>query len=182
MVSFYLGSRTAQMLSDLDEAGPHQSIGLHSVKSNLNEFADVPSSVSGLHSGHLGSLPVMDDCLTNGAFRTASNLPRNDELVDDFTSTFCESTKYPKACRTDIGWEQDKLHNSHDSVPFPEYLNKGYSQVFKLDDCSMPNEAVTDANSNNSHCESEDTEEDMDSDDMMGDMFFSEGMNRRLPL
>ncbi|KAG6493721.1 hypothetical protein ZIOFF_048721 [Zingiber officinale] len=172
------GSRTAQMLSDLHEALPHQPVGLHAVKSNLNESADVPFSVSGLHSGHLGSLPVMDDSLTNGALQKTSNLPRNSGLVDDCTSTFSESIKDLKTCRTDIGWQQDKLRNSHDSVPFPQYLNKGYCQVSKLDDCSMPTEAVTDANSKNSHyeSESEDAEEDMDDDDMMGGMFFSEGI------
>ncbi|XP_074576067.1 autophagy-related protein 18g-like isoform X2 [Curcuma longa] len=123
------------------------SSGTFQAKNELNY-----NTIKGLHSGHLGSLPVMDDSLTNGALRMTSNLPRNGGLVDDYTSTFSESVKDPKTCRTDIGWEEDKLHNSHD--------------------CSMPTEAVTDANSKNSHCES--TEEDMDSDAMMGGMFFSE--------
>ncbi|RRT53631.1 hypothetical protein B296_00039552 [Ensete ventricosum] len=71
--------------------------------------------------------------------------------------------------------EHAESSDSHISVEFAQYFNEGYCQVSELNDCRELTEAVTDADSNGSHCEREKSEEDGDNDDMVGGVFaFSE--------
>ncbi|RZR74811.1 hypothetical protein BHM03_00043884 [Ensete ventricosum] len=85
--------------------------------------------------------------------------------------------RVPKACTTNVHMEQDGISDSHNSVEFETCFNEGYCKVSELDDCRELTEAVTDADSNSSHCEREKPDEDGDNDDLMGCVFaFSEGV------
>lgn len=63
----------------------------------------------------------------------------------------------------------------HDPLDFGEYFQEGYCKVSQLNGSHNSNEIITDANSNSSLIEKEKSEEDEESDDMLGCVFaFSE--------
>ncbi|KAJ3688093.1 hypothetical protein LUZ61_017257 [Rhynchospora tenuis] len=61
----------------------------------------------------------------------------------------------------------------NNSVEFTQYFHEGYCNIAapELDDCREVTEAVTDGDSNSSHCERERPEEDGDNDDVIGGVF-----------
>ncbi|XP_078179016.1 autophagy 18h-like protein isoform X2 [Carex rostrata] len=61
----------------------------------------------------------------------------------------------------------------NNSAEFTQYFHEGYCKITapELDDCREVTEAVTDGDSNSSHCEREKPEEDGDNDDVIGGVF-----------
>ncbi|XP_065042778.1 autophagy-related protein 18g-like isoform X2 [Musa acuminata AAA Group] len=194
------GLRTTQGL--FDKGGPYGPVSLQSMTktisdesvhglssivsyniartSELDASATMPikCSVNGcspLHSENNGSYPASDDSVSNGV--STSSLSCNGKLVvDNHSLNGSESGRVPKACTTDVHMEQDGISDSHNSMEFETCFNEGYCKVSELDDCRELTEAVTDADSNSSHCEREKPDEDGDNDDLMGCVFaFSEG-------
>ncbi|XP_064968107.1 autophagy-related protein 18g-like isoform X2 [Musa acuminata AAA Group] len=194
------GLRTTQGL--FDKGGPYGPVSLQSMTktisdesvhglssivsyniartSELDASATMPikCSVNGcspLHSENNGSYPASDDSVSNGV--STSSLSCNGKLVvDNHSLNGNESSRVPKACTTDVHMEQDGISDSHNSMEFETCFNEGYCKVSELDDCRELTEAVTDADSNSSHCEREKPDEDGDNDDLMGCVFaFSEG-------
>ncbi|CAD5177650.1 unnamed protein product, partial [Musa acuminata subsp. malaccensis] len=194
-----LGLRTTQGL--FDKGGPYGPVSLQSMTktisdesvhglssivsyniartSELDASATMPikCSVNGcspLHSENNGSYPASDDSVSNGV--STSSLSCNGKLVvDNHSLNGSESGRVPKACTTNVHMEQDGISDSHNSMEFETCFNEGYCKVSELDDCRELTEAVTDADSNSSHCEREKPDEDGDNDDLMGCVFaFSE--------
>lgn len=64
----------------------------------------------------------------------------------------------------------DLINNSEE---FTQYFHEGYCKIAapELDDCREVTEAMTDGDSNSSHCEREKPEEDGDNDDVIGGVF-----------
>ncbi|URE13811.1 hypothetical protein MUK42_23237 [Musa troglodytarum] len=194
------GLRTTQGL--FDKGGPHGPVSLQSMTktisdesvcglssivsyniartSELDASATMPikcsaNGYSPLHSENNGSCPACDDSVSNGV--STSSLPCNGKLVvDNHSLNGSKSGRVPKACTTNVHMEQDGISGSHNLVDFETCFNEGYCKVSELDDCRELTEAVTDADSNSSHCERDKPDEDGDNDDLMGCVFaFSEG-------
>ncbi|KAK1258320.1 Autophagy-related protein 18h [Acorus gramineus] len=68
-------------------------------------------------------------------------------------------------------YEDSSSTDSLNPQGFVQYFQEGYCKASELDDCHDPTEAVTDADSNSSHCDKEKVEEDLDNDDMLGGVF-----------
>jgi hypothetical protein len=86
-----------------------------------------------------------------------------------------ENNSSPKTNRESTGVEvndqtSDLINNT---VEFTQYFHEGYCKITvpELDDCHEVTEAVTDGDSNSSHCEREKPEEDGDNDDVIGGVF-----------
>ncbi|RWV83736.1 hypothetical protein GW17_00054621 [Ensete ventricosum] len=128
-----------------------------------------------LHSEHTNSYSVKDDSVTDGVSTRSSSRSCSGRLLVDNLMNDKGSDKVQKACSTNTLMEHAESSDSHISVEFAQYFNEGYCQVSELNDCRELTEAVTDADSNSSHCEREKSEEDGDNDDMVGGVFaFSE--------
>ncbi|KAK1316713.1 Autophagy-related protein 18g [Acorus calamus] len=68
-------------------------------------------------------------------------------------------------------YEDNSSTDSLNPQGFVQYFQEGYCKASELDGCHDPTEAVTDADSNSSHCDKEKVEEDLDNDDMLGGVF-----------
>ena len=202
---FILGSGTTQSLLDFDETGSCEPVSLQAIEKTtadesghgspsiiskgipaLSEskasttlpIKDSVKDCTRLHSEDTNSsYSVKDDSVTDGVSTRSSSLSCSGRLlvVDNDFMNDKGSGKVQKACSTNTHMEHAERSDSHNSVEFAQYFNEGYCQVSERDDCRELTEAVTDADSNSSHCEREKPEEDGDDDNMVGGIFaFSE--------
>ncbi|CAL9191272.1 unnamed protein product, partial [Musa hybrid cultivar] len=199
------GSGTTQSLLDFDETGSCEPVSLQAIEKTtadesghgspsiiskgipaLSEskasttlpIKDSVKDCTRLHSEDTNSsYSVKDDSVTDGVSTRSSSLSCSGRLlvVDNDFMNDKGSGKVQKACSTNTHMEHAERSDSHNSVEFAQYFNEGYCQVSERDDCRELTEAVTDADSNSSHCEREKPEEDGDDDNMVGGIFaFSE--------
>ncbi|KAJ8476810.1 hypothetical protein OPV22_020537 [Ensete ventricosum] len=196
------GSGTTQSLLDFDETGSCEPVSSPAIEKTIADesghgspsiiskgiaalseskasmtvpIKDSVKDCTQLHSEHTNSYSVKDDSVTDGVSTRSSSRSCSGRLLVDNLMNDKGSDKVQKACSTNTLMEHAESSDSHISVEFAQYFNEGYCQVSELNDCRELTEAVTDADSNSSHCEREKSEEDGDNDDMVGGVFaFSE--------
>jgi hypothetical protein len=122
----------------------------------------------------LSSYSLLDGSL-DAVLSPANGVSRKPEITNDSLLSNCASTDIANGRLSSLDSGDHGPSDSHNSIEFTQYFQEGYCKISELDDCRELTEAVTDADSNSSHCEREKPEEDVDNDDMLGGIFaFSE--------
>ncbi|KAK1316983.1 Autophagy-related protein 18g [Acorus calamus] len=160
----------------VDGKGRGFSVSALSQPNGLTEEPGQNGASSPSKNSHYGDSPL-DHCVLDGISSLDNSPPCvgkstggysiNREVVNE-VSDASSANHYASSANV---YEDNSSTDSLNPQGFVQYFQEGYCKASELDGCHDPTEAVTDADSNSSHCDKEKVEEDLDNDDMLGGVF-----------